>query len=70
MIPKSKTWYKVPLARECPIISCYALKLRGVDEEIYDGYYYCGKFYVGQEDRTGYIKAWMIPQEGESVRVN
>ena len=70
MIPKSKVWYPLRMARECKILSCYALKLRLINDEIYDGYYYCGRFYVGQEEVTDFLVEWMIPYEGESVSAN
>ena len=70
MIVKSRAWYHPKQAKDCSVISCYALKLHDKDRGVCDGYYYCGRFYIGQEDRTDYILSWMIPKEGESVRPN
>lgn len=70
MIPKSKVWYKKGQARACPALSCYALKLELHDGTIVDGYYYRGQFYHGFEKITAQVRRWMIPQEGESVRLN
>ena len=70
MIPKSKVWYSAPQARDCPAISCYSLVLHDIERGIYNGYYYDGKFYIGEEDRTGYITAWKISQKEEEVSLN
>ena len=70
MIPKSKVFYPKAKARECSVLSCYALQLELHDGTIVDGYYYCGQFYHGFEKITEQVCRWMIPQEGESVRAN
>ena len=70
MIPKSKVFYPKAQARECPVLSCYALILELHDGTKTDGYYYCGQFYHGFEKITEQVHRWMIPQEGESVRAN
>ena len=70
MIVKSKVWYHKGQAQEYPVLSCYALKLELHDGTIVDGYYYCGQFYHGFEKITEQVCRWMIPQEGESVRIN
>lgn len=70
MIVKSKVWYHKGQAQECPVLSCYTLKLELHDGTIVDGYYYCGQFYHEFEKITGLVKRWMIPKRGESVRTN
>jgi len=67
---KSKVFYPKAKAREYPVLSCYALILELHDGTKTDGYYYCGQFYHGFEKITEQVHRWMIPQEGESVRVN
>jgi len=70
MITKSKVWYKKGQAQNCPVLSCYALKLELQDGTVVDGYYYCGQFYHEFEKVTQLVTRWMIPQEGESVHTN
>lgn len=65
---KSKVFYHKSKARECPVLSCYALKLKLFDGTIVDGYYYLGQFYHGFEKITDDVCQWMIPQSGESVK--
>lgn len=70
MIPKNNSWYPASRARDCPAISCYSLVLHDIARGICNGYYYNGRFYIGEEDRTGYINAWKISQTGEEVHLN
>ena len=67
---KSKVWYPKSKAREYPVLSCYTLQLELEDGTITDGYYYCGQFYHGFKKITQQVRRWMIPQQGESVRLN
>ena len=66
------TWYGKEQAEDYKkILSCYSLSLYTVDDRILKGYYYQGKFYNENDmDITPWVNAWMIPQEGENVRVN
>ena len=70
MMTKSRVWYDKGQAKNCPVLSCYALKLELHDRTMVDGYYYCGQFYTGFEKITDEVNRWMIPQEGESVHLN
>lgn len=70
MIPKNNAWYPASRARDCPAISCYSLVLYDSERGIYKGYYYNGRFYIGEEDRTDYIIDWKILQKGEEVHLN
>jgi hypothetical protein len=70
MVVKNKVFYHKGQAQKCPVLSCYALKLKLHDGTIVDGYYYCGQFYHRFEKITDQVYQWMIPQEGESVRPN
>ena len=65
-------WYDKAQAEDFKkILSCYRLSLYTVDDRILKGYYYQGKFYnENDKDITPWVEAWMIPQEGERVRVN
>ena len=65
-------WYDTAQAEDFKqILSCYGLSLYTVDDRILKGYYYQGKFYNENDmDITAWVNAWMIPQEGESVRPN
>lgn len=70
MQTKSKVWYEKGQAKNCPVLSCYALNLKLFDGTVVDGYYYCGQFYHRDEKITDSVSQWMIPQEGESVHSN
>lgn len=70
MTPKSLVWYTKGKARECSVISCYALKLELHDGSVVDGYYYLGQFYHNAEKITNNVKRWMIPHVDGDIQVN